>query len=236
MDLKNKVAIVTGASDGIGREIALKLAKEGVSLALVARNEEKLKEVKKESEESGSPKVEIYPCDLRNKDDIKISAEKIISDFGNVNVLINNAGIWQKVDQLDTATLEDIENVITTNLVGVVMMTRMILPNLRNQSDAAIINVSSHSGIEAKAGQSVYCSSKWGVTGFTETLRVDLKGSGIRVAGVYQGGTKTKLFEKANDPKSEFDKFSEPSDLADVVVFMLSRPPKIWLHDVRIEY
>ena len=238
MNLKNKTVIVTGSSDGIGREIALKLAKEGAKLALAARNEDKLKDVKSEAETLGSPKVEVYPCDLKVKEDIKATVERIISDFGSVQILINNAGIWQKVGQLEEATLEDIEAVITTNLTGLIMMTRLILPELRSQEEAAVINVSSHSGIEAKAGQSVYCATKWGVTGFTETLRVDLKGTNIRVAGLYQGGTQTKLFEKANDPKDPeiFSRFTEPSDLADVVVFMLSRPAKIWLHDVRVEY
>ena len=238
MMIKDKVAVVTGASDGIGREITLKLAKQGVNLALVARNEERLKEVTDESLKLGSPKAVAYTCDLRKREEIERSVEKIIADFGGIQILINNAGIWQKVGQLETVSLETIEEVISTNLTGLVMTTNLFLPVLRKQNEAVIINVSSHSGIEAKSGQSVYCASKWGVTGFTETLRVDLKGSNIRVAGLYQGGTRTGLFEKANDPKNPelFNKFTEPSDLADVVLFMLSRPAKIWLHDVRVEY
>ncbi len=235
MILKNKIAVVTGASDGIGKQIALKLAKEGVNLALLARNEERLNEVKKECEELGSPKVNVYLCDLKLKDDIKASAVQIISDFGKIDILINNAGIWQKVGQLDEATIDDIESVITTNLIAPVILTNLLLPELRKAEEAVIINVSSHSGIEAKAGQSVYCSSKWGMTGFTETLRVDLKGTNIRVAGVYQGRTATKLFEKAKD-SFDIDVATKPEDLADVIVFMLSRPPKIWLHDIRVEY
>lgn len=238
MILKNKVAIVTGASDGLGKQVALKLAKEGVGLALVARNEERLNEVKKKCLELGSPKVESYVCDLKLKEDIKNSVEKIKVDFGGVQILLNIAGIWQKIGQLDEATLENIEDVISTNLIGVVMLTNLVLPTLRQQEESVIINVSSHSGIEPKNGQSVYCASKWGVTGFTESLRLDLKESNVRVAGLYQGGTQTGLFEKANDQKDleVFNKFTKPEDLADVIVFMLSRPPKIWLHDVRVVY
>lgn len=238
MVLKNKIAVVTGASDGIGKQIALKLAAQGVSLALVARNEERLAEVKNQCLNSGSPKVESYICDISIKDQVKETSTKIISDFQNIDILINNAGIWQKVGQLTEASLEDIQSVISVNLTGLVMLTNLLLPNLKNQKESLIINVSSHSGIEPKLGQSVYCASKWGVTGFTESLRLDLKGSGVRVAGVYQGGTRTALFEKASDPKDAetFNKFTDPSDLADVVVFMLSRPPQIWLHDVRVEY
>lgn len=238
MILKDKVAIVTGASDGLGKQVALNLAKEGVGLALVARNEERLNEVKQNCLALGSPRVETYICDLKFKDNIKDTVGKIISDFKNIQILLNIAGVWQKVGQLDEATLENIEDVISTNLTGLVMLTNLILPVLRQQKESAIINVSSHSGIEAKSGQSLYCASKWGVTGFTESLRLDLKGSNVRIAGLYQGGTHTGLFEKANDPKDTelFDKFTDPADLADVVIFMLSRPPKIWLHDVRVEY
>jgi NADP-dependent 3-hydroxy acid dehydrogenase YdfG len=238
MNLKDKVAIVTGASDGIGKQVALKLAKEGVNLALIARNEQRLNEVKNECLQMGSAKVESYVCDLKLKDNIKNTVEKIKSDFGNVQILLNIAGVWQKEGQLDEATPENIEDVISTNLTGVIIITNLILPTLRRQEESAIINVSSHSGIEAKNGQSIYCASKWGVTGFNESLRLDLKGSNVRVAGLYQGGTHTGLFEKANDPRDaeQFDKFTEPTDLADVIIFMLSRPPKIWLHDVRVEY
>ncbi len=235
MILNGKTSIVTGASDGIGKEIAIKLAKEGVALALIARNEERLSEVKAECEKFGSPKVNYYVCDLSVKQEIKDSVGSLLKDFPNVDVLINNAGVWQKTGQLDEASIDDIEKVITTNLMAPVILTNLLLPELRKSNEAAIINVSSHSGIEAKAGQSVYCSSKWGMTGFTETLRVDLKGTNIRVAGIYQGRTATKLFEKAKD-EMDISVATDPKDLAEVVVFMLSRPPKIWLHDIRVEY
>lgn len=237
MNLKNKVAVVTGASDGIGKQIAFKLASQGVTLALIARNVERLEEVRTKCLELGSSKVEIYVCDLKFKEQIKTTAEKVKSDFEKIEILINNAGIWQKVAQLEESSLENIEDVISTNLTGLVMLTNLILPELRKQ-ESSLINVSSHSGIEAKNGQSLYCASKWGVTGFTESLRLDLKESSVRVAGLYQGGTHTGLFEKANDPKDIelFSKYTKPKDLADVIVYMLSRPPQIWMHDVRVEF
>lgn len=235
MNLKNKIAVVTGSSDGIGKEIALKLAGQGVSLALIARNLERLNEVKAQCLAAGSPKVEVYSCDLSLKDQIKETSAKVVADFQNINILINNAGIWQKVGPLEDALLEDIEKVIATNLTGLVMLTNQFMPVLKNQEEAALLNISSHSGIEGKLGQSVYCSSKWGVTGFTESLRLDLKGSNVRVAGLYQGATNTGLFQKANDTR-DLSKATKPEDLASVVVFMLSQPPQIWLHDVRVEY
>lgn len=235
MNLKDKVAVVTGASDGIGKQIALKLAKEGVNLALVARTEEKLKEVKKEAENMGSPKVEVYSCDLRDKTQIKNSVNKIAVDFKGVDILLNVAGIWQKMDLLEDVDESAISNVIEVDLIGLICMTKFAMKFLKESSEAVIINVSSKSGITAQPGQSVYTAAKWGVAGFTEVLKQDLKGTTVRVAGVYQAGTDTEMFRKTGE-HFEQGKFTRPEDLADVVVFMLSRPPKIWLHDVRVEY
>jgi len=238
MILKDKIAVVTGASDGLGKQIAVKLAKEGARLALVARNEERLNQVKSECISSGSPKVESYICDISNNDQVVETVKKIISDFETVDILLNIAGVWQKVGPLENISYEEIDDVINTNLKGVIYLTKELMPLLKKETETAIINVSSHSGIAAKQGQSVYSASKWGVTGFTQVLHEDLKGTNVRIAGVYQGGMHTDLFNKADDPKDAelFDKFTNPEDLADTIVFMLSRPPKIWLYDVRVEY
>lgn len=235
MHLKDKTILITGASDGIGREIALNLAKEHANLILLARNEERLNEVKSEAEKLGSPKVNICLCDLSIKQEIKDAVGTILQSFGNIDILINNAGIWQKEGQLDELALDEVEAIINTNLTGLILLTNLLLPTIRKSSDAAILNISSRSGYNPKVGQSVYQASKWGVRGFTEVLKLDLKETNIRVAGLYQGKTNTGLFKKAKD---EIDASfgTDPKDLADVVVFMLSRPPKIWLHDVRVEY
>ena len=128
-----------------------------------------------------------------------------------------------------------IDDVIATNLTAMIHCTQLLLPNLKKQPEAAIINISSRSGLIAPKGQSIYAASKWGVTGFTEVLKVDLKDTDIRVAGIYQGKMNTKIFEKTGDEVST-ENYTNPSDLAEVIVFMLSRPSKIWLHDVRVEY
>lgn len=235
MKLKNKVAVVTGASDGIGRHVALKLAKEGVSLALIARNEERLKQVKEVCIKLGSPKVEHFVCDISKRDEVKETVNKVISSFNSVDILLNIAGVWQKLNLLENISDEEIENVLDINLKGMIMMTKEFMPFLKKETESIILNVSSRSGVVANAQQAVYSASKWGVTGFTEVLKVDLKGSNIRVAGLYQGKTQTDIFSKTGD-SVDTTKGSKPEDLADVIVFMLSRPPQIWPHDVRVEY
>jgi len=235
MNLKGKTAIVTGASDGLGKQVALKLAKEKVSLALIARNKDKLDEVKKEAEKLGSSKVIGYLCDVQDTEQIKTTVQKINADFGKVDILLNIAGIWQKLNLLEDIPESEIDSVIKTDLMGMIHITRLVLPILKQQEEAIIINDSSKSGVTAQPGQSVYSAAKWGVRGFTEVLKEDLKGTNVRVAGIYQGGTNTGMFDKAGEHLDQ-EKFVKPEDLADVIIFMLSRPHQIWLHDVRVEY
>lgn len=234
MKLKNKIIVITGASDGIGKQIALRLAKEHSKLALVARDETRLMEVSEEAKNLGASDAKVYHCDIRKTDSLEVIVPSIISDFGTADVLINNAGIWQKLMPVDEISREVVDDVIETNLSALIHMTRLILPTLRTRDNAAIINIISKSGVVAQEGQSVYTASKYGVHGFTETLKIDLKDTNIKVAGVYQGGTNTKIFEKTGEDFST-EKFTNPSDLADVVAYMLTRPDKIWLHDVRVE-
>lgn len=234
MKTQGKVIVVTGASDGIGKEIALRLAQEGVHLVLVARNEERLEAVRDSALAAGAKEAHVYVCDISDTGRVSETAQRIITDLGHVDALINNAGVWQKLAQIDEIDDEIIENVIGTNLVGLIMFTKKLVPSMREQKDAAIINVSSQSGVVAQDGQSVYTASKYGVRGFTDVLKNDLRDSSIKVAGVYQSGTNTQMFAKSGQD-FPVENFTDPADLADVIAYMLSLPPKIWLHDVRVD-
>lgn len=234
MKLKDKIIVITGSSDGIGKQIALRLAKESSKLALIARDKTRLDEVSKEAKKLGAVDVKSYACDIRQTDKLEVTIKSIISDFGTIDILINNAGIWQKLMPVDEISREVVDDVIGTNLSALIHITRLLLPTLRTRDEAAIINVTSKSGVVAQEGQSVYTASKYGVRGFTEVLKLDLKDTNVKVAGVYQSGTNTKMFEKTGDNFST-EKFTNPSDLADVIAYMITRPDKMWLHDVRVE-
>ena len=173
MILQNKVVILTGASEGIGRAIAERLVGEGAKLALVARTQGKLEAVAK------AVGGEAFVCDVRNPARMKEVVEAIVAKFGGIDVLINNAGIWQKTDQLDQLADGVIDDVLATNLAGTIHMTKYALPYLRKDDETAIIQIVSKSGISAQEGQSVYTASKYGVKGFTDVLRVDLKDTKI---------------------------------------------------------
>ncbi|MFY0310947.1 SDR family NAD(P)-dependent oxidoreductase [Leisingera sp. D0M16] len=234
MQLNGKTVIVTGGSDGIGKHICLKLAAEGCKLAILGRNQERLEQVAEEARSLGAPEARSYGADMTDPAAIAAAAAAILQDFGSVDILINNAGIWHKAGPLDSISEEMLMATVQTNLTGLMQLTRHLLPALRDRDEAAILNVASKSGVAAQAGQSVYTATKYGVRGFTDVLKLDEAETGVRVAGLYQSGSNTGMFAKAGEEVPNHI-FTEPEDLADVVVFMLSRPPKLWMHEVRVE-
>ena len=123
---------------------------------------------------------------------------------------------------------------IFANVAIIIIILRHMLPPLRDRYESVVLNVVSKSSVVAQAGQSVYTATKYGVRGFTEVLKQDEAETGVHVSGLYQSGTNTDMFAKAGEDVPNRI-FTEPDDLADVVVFMLSRPSKIWMHDVRVE-
>ncbi len=234
---KNKTYLITGASDGLGEEIALLLAKQKASLILLSRGKKKLDAVSKKAKALGSNKVDTIKCDITDKEDIKKAFEYISKKHKSVDGLINNAGIWQKISNIEDISEEDIDFVIDTNLKGLILITKYCLPLIKASGNGCIINISSRSGYLAQTGQTVYSASKFGVRGFTQVLKEDLKEMGIRVAGVYQGGTNTKMFSKAGEiiPNDKLKTFIPKKELAEIIVFMLKRPSNIWIPEIRVE-
>jgi short-subunit dehydrogenase len=233
LNITMKTALISGASDGIGKCIAIKLSKQSINLILFGRDESKLQEVRTTCEVNGV-KVETYAFDLLDNQKRHDVIEGIIAEQ-QIDILINNAGIWHKVGDITSLSEEKIQEVINVNLTSHILLTRQLLNHMRNRDGTAIVNIVSRSGLVAQAGQSAYTASKYGLKGFTDVLREDTKTDPIRVAGVYQSGTNTGLFAKAGDNMST-ENFTNPDDLADVVVFMLTRPEKIWLNEVHITY
>lgn len=227
-----KTIIITGSSDGIGKSIAKKLSEQKHNLILFGRDEPKLQEVKTMCEANGSS-VETYAFDLTDQ----ATRAKVISEIlksHQIDVLINNAGIWHNSLNLSELPAEKIQEVINTNLTAQMLLTKDVIESMRNR-ETAIINIISSAGLNGKAGRTAYAASKFGMRGFTEALRDETYGDPIRIGAVFQAGTNTQMFAKAGETMP-VEKYTNPDDLADVVVFMLSRPPKIWLNEVRVVY
>lgn len=228
-----KVFLVTGASDGIGKSIALKLAEQKNKLILFGRDDSKLQQVKASCEVQGVS-VTTYAFDLTDNDKRRSIVEEILSKQP-VDILVNNAGIWHKVGDITSLSEDKIHEVININLTSQILLTRQLLDQMRRREGTAIINVISKSGLVPQAGQTAYTASKYGMKGFTDVLREDTKEEPVRIGAIYQAGTATDMFAKAGDD-FEIEKFTNPNDLAEVVAFMLRRPKKIWLNEVHVVY
>lgn len=235
MNISGKVVLLTGASEWIGEQIALRLAKEGARLALVARNLEKLSEVAKQAENAWAKEVRVYSQDLSKTEELSSLVEQITADFWGVDILINNAWSWMKMWLIDEIDASKIDSVVATNLSWVIHITQNTLKYLKKSEEAAIINISSKAWVVPQKWMSIYSATKYGMRGFTDVLKEDLKDTNVRVAGVYQAWIKTSMLANWGETASmPIEKFSDPADLADIICFMLSQPPKIWMHDVRI--
>lgn len=226
MLLQGKIVLVTGASEGIGREAAVQLADLGARVIAVSRHIT--------TAPFHNDNIAEYDCDIRDFKAVDSLLRWVHHTYAGLDILINNAGIWHKVGQLEDISDETIADVIATNLVGTVNMTKRMLPLLRASDEAALVNVISKSGVVAQAGQSIYTATKYGVKGFTDVLREDLKDTNIHIMAVYQSGTNTDMFKKAGEEFSTHG-FTEPADLAAAIITSLAGPSKFWVKELHVD-
>ncbi len=193
--LQNKVAVITGAASGIGRELALQLAKDGCVLALTDTNRKGLLETRKMITGAGGT-AGIYPADVSKAAQVDRFARDVLKKYKQVDILINNAGVTL-FGRLDDLEIKDLEWIIDINFWGMVYMTRAFLPALRKQKDSHLVNISSIFGTIGVSSQTAYCASKFAVRGFTESLQRELKSSTVSVSCVYPGGIRTNIARNA---------------------------------------
>lgn len=194
-ELRGKNVVVTGASSGIGRATALELARRGAHVVLAARRVARLDEVAAECRALGVRAVTV-PTDVTHAEDCR----RLIDAAGDVDVLINNAG-FAIFSSIADASPDDAREMIETNYLGAFHCTQAVLPRMLARRSGTIVNVSSITGLMGFARMSAYCASKFALTGFTEALRDEVIGSGVRVALVCPGTTETELFVKAERDK-----------------------------------
>ena len=224
----NKLAIITGGTRGIGKQIALTFAKEGYNIAINYRTEnEDLKNTKKEIEEN-NVKCFTFQGDVINFKDCEQFIKQIVEEFGNIDVLVNNAGITR-----DTLLMrmkeEDFKQVIDTNLIGTFNVTKNVISYMMKARSGRIINISSVVGISGNAGQTNYAASKAGIIGFTKSLAKEVASRNITVNAVAPGFIETQMTDVLKeDIKEEIAKkiplkrMGTPQDVANVVKFLAS--------------
>jgi len=218
INLEKKIALITGASRGIGEEIARRLAKEKVNLALIARDENKLKKLK---DELLKENVEIFilPIDLTENNAPKFVIEKVIEYFGGLDILINNAGTALSKPLLETSE-EEWNNLMTINAKVPYFLCKYAIPYLKKSEIPTIINISSVVGYKGYINQSAYTASKHALHGFTKVLAQEVHEYGIRVHLISPGGVATDLVNKVR-PDLEKSSLIQPYEIAEIIVFLL---------------
>lgn len=228
MKLEGKVALVTGASRGIGREIALELAKSGADVAVnYSGSKEKAENVAEEIKAMGRNAF-VIQANVGDSDQVQNMIKDTLSHFGKIDILVNNAGVTR--DNLLMRMKEDEwDDVMNINLKGVFLTTKAVSRSMMKQRAGRIINISSIVGVTGNPGQSNYVASKAGVIGLTKTAAKELSSRGITVNAVAPGFIETDMTEKLTDEiQNEMKKqiplarFGQPEDIAKVVVFLSS--------------
>jgi NADP-dependent 3-hydroxy acid dehydrogenase YdfG len=226
VEIKNKIAVITGGSDGLGLAIAKLFTNKGAVVHIVGRNQERLQKAK---ESSNSKNLFIHQSDVSNYQSVK----NIYDEIGNIDILINNAGIWLE-GMLTDNDEKLISKTIDINLKGVIYSTKAVLPEMIKRNEGIIFNVSSTSGLSGKELQSVYVASKFGVRGFTESLELDLASTNIKVFGFYPGGMNTDLFKKAGSLRQTQD-WMKTEKVAEVVLFMIENDDSMVVNQVTLK-
>jgi len=193
-NFKDKVIIITGASSGIGRELSIQLSEKGAQLSLAARNEIKLNKVAEKCKMNSNNVIAIT-TDVSKKEDCKNLIEQTINKLGKIDILINNAGITMWTLFEDITNIDLVEKIMSVNYLGSVYCTHFALPYLK-RSKGSIVGISSLTGRTGVPTRTAYAASKFAMTGFFDSLRIELKNSGVGVTMIYPGFVNTEIRRK----------------------------------------
>ena len=239
IDLSGKAIAITGASSGIGEATALACAAAGASVALAARRADRIEALAKRIEDDGGRALAI-PTDVGEEDQARAFVERAHAELGRLDGLVNNAGVML-LGPIEGAPTEEWRRMIHANLFGVLYCTHAALPLMRAQGSGDVVNVSSVAGRVARAGSGVYSLTKWGVNAFSEALRQECTGAGIRVTMIEPGAVATELPSHNRPPVLEqmMKRFEgvvplQAQDIANTILFALGQPPHVSVNELLV--
>lgn len=237
--MKDKIALVTGATSGIGKATAFRLADEGVNLVICGRRQQRLESLK----EILSKKVRVHCLnfDVRDRAAVERAIETLPDDFSRIDILINNAGNAHGLDSVQEGDPDDWDAMMDINVKGLLYVSKEVLKGMLDRQSGHIINIGSTAGKEVYPKGNVYCASKHAVDAINQGMRLDLNGKGIRVGAINPGLVETEFSEvrfKGDSGRAEkvYQGFTplRPEDIADIIWFALSRPPHVNIADLTV--
>ncbi|MFH6970743.1 3-ketoacyl-ACP reductase [Flavobacterium petrolei] len=231
-DLKNKNALITGAGKGIGKAIALALAKEGVNVILVARTQEEIDSVAAKVR-SLRVKAMAITADVADINSVNAAVAKALAEFGTIDILINNAGIaaFGKFLELEPT---DWERIIQVNLMGTYYVTRAVLPNMIERQTGDIINISSTAGLSGNALTSAYSASKFAVLGLTESLMQEVRKHNIRVTALTPSTVATDMAKELKLTDGNPETVMQAEDMAELIIAQLKLNRRVFIKNSSI--
>jgi len=234
-----KVALITGASSGIGKATARAFASQKIDLILCGRRQDALNELKTELSKLVS--VTTLRFDIRDKFEVFKQIESLPKEFRNIDILVNNAGNAHGLDSIQDGNTDDWDAMIDINVKGLLYVSKALIPGMVERKSGHIINIGSTAGKEVYPNGNVYCASKFAVDAINQAMRIDLNEAGIRVGAVNPGMTKTdfsKVRFKGDEERAKkvYEGFQPllPEDIADIITFVVSRPNHVNIADLTV--
>ena len=232
-DLRNKVALITGAGSGVGRAVSLGLSSAGVITALCGRRPEPLREVAAEIE-AGGGRALVLPVDIGDEEAVRVAFERLIEAAGGIDILVNCAGvgIYGPVDEFQ---VEDWRETMETNVTGLFLCSRAALPSMRCRGSGHIVAISSGAGRRGYANLAAYSASKFAVIGFMESLAEEVGPDGIKCTTILPGSILTDFGPRDIDEKqASGNKYLLPVNVAEAIIHVLQQPAHVWTQQVNL--
>ncbi len=239
LNLKDKIVFISGASSGIGEACAIEFAKQQSKLILCARRKDRLEKLSTELKNEYGIQIFCIELDVRDKDAVEKEINNLQNDWKKIDILINNAGLSRGLDLLHEGSIQDWEEMIDTNVKGLLYVSRAVIPGMVKRNQGDIINIGSIAGHEVYSKGNVYCATKHAVDALTKGLRLDLLGTQLRVCTIDPGLVETEFSEvrfrgdkeRAKSIYKDCDPL-RPEDIAECVLFAACRPEHVQIAEI----